>query len=944
MNIELYIDNILCDTGKPEDMGIVLKRQFINPAELNLKDAQKSYTITLPASDTNNRIFGYTTTEEVRGKFARIYDARLIVGNTVILDGKFRLSEIDRDHYKGNLGVPSYKSVKDVFGERTMAQAGEWKIPFDDFADSVKHLNEQPDAPCIFPYVLYGLIPKTPQNGVFSDKNVWDNSVTLNQNNLPPSINCLQAIRKIFENEYGENLDLSGTAFNDERLKKLYMSYSNPTDYQMPWNYGTLGNMKMRVQWSNKRNYNKPENIGYEEIERGMVLNTDPKDVGNYHSRKYLYNTNLFNSTNAKITEIEDNGNNITTMPHTMSDGHEYQSTVIKIPYSGLYKITLHGKIELVQTENNKYKPRYNDINVIGAVSKRIDTEKDNSGIPNSKVTIVKHTFGAPSSATVGSTTTKIESTRTEIKLLKYKSADDIELSEIDIDRGFYKDNLEQDKDDNYPKYFPNPGATCFIDPMQDADLLCGFSFGRNYNYANPVAEDPNASVSRRYANPIAIKAGKSWNPDTNKEMGNNIPIAAATESFGYKEVTKENLNTGIYPHSDRYRVWTADSGNEIYATTINEDTLGTGFVHQIVWLEQGDVLALVATTESGVNAGNYYGTPLHDLDLWIEISAYMKEKEWLASKITNDEYGNSIGVIDFGAQSDIDSTELNLTGFLPTETRIDEWLDNFCKAFNLTLSQTGEKVFELNVKQAAHSYAHAPLCLDHKACTTRNRSNTSLGLPSAYEIGFTISKDEEGYISSSENDDERTNGGGTFYTGNTEGSKINQSTPFSYNWFKPIIFANMGNKEYSLPVISEHEPWHLDITYDYADMMAKPPYWNLPQRFWYKDERRGNLTVNGLFEGQNIDIALVSNTLPDKQELSYYDRPYTILRNYFTLFVDNQNSYTTVECYLTPDEYEKLAYCPVQLNGDLYYVAEIDKYDPLMQQPATLKLIKKMI
>ena len=124
-NIELYINGQLADIDSADKFSVYLKRQLINPAELTTKDAQKSYNITLPASQTNNRIFGHTNVEEVQGKFVKLYDARLLVGGVLILDGKFRISEITRDSYKGNLGVPAQKTTKEIFGEKKMSEIGE---------------------------------------------------------------------------------------------------------------------------------------------------------------------------------------------------------------------------------------------------------------------------------------------------------------------------------------------------------------------------------------------------------------------------------------------------------------------------------------------------------------------------------------------------------------------------------------------------------------------------------------------------------------------------------------------------------------------------------------------------------------------------------------------------------------------------------------------------
>ncbi len=68
-----------------------------------------------------------------------------------------------------------------------------------------------------------------------------------------------------------------------------------------------------------------------------------------------------------------------------------------------------------------------------------------------------------------------------------------------------------------------------------------------------------------------------------------------------------------------------------------------------------------------------------------------------------------------------------------------------------------------------------------------------------------------------------------------------------------------------------------------------------------------------------------------------------SILDNYFTLLTNAENSYTTVECFLSPEEYGNIDNCIVRFNGDLYTIAEVDGYDPLCRRKAELKLIRKL-
>ena len=255
MNIELYIGDRLCDIGNPENLGIYLKRVFIKPSELSMKDAQKSYEISLPATPSNNEIFNYANVEEVQGKF-KVYDnARLYIDGVLILDGKFRMSQITKDAYNGNLGVPAPKTVKDIFGETKLTENAPLKITFNDFAGSINYWNEEAKdgnlPPCIFPYTLYGLLPKVASSldgNTYSDRDLWDDTVRVGIEDLPPSINVLNMLKHIFDKK---GYTLTGTALNDARLNSLYMSYKNETDYVQPWNYGRQAYIKLSGNWSN---------------------------------------------------------------------------------------------------------------------------------------------------------------------------------------------------------------------------------------------------------------------------------------------------------------------------------------------------------------------------------------------------------------------------------------------------------------------------------------------------------------------------------------------------------------------------------------------------------------------------------------------------------------------------------------------------------------------
>ena len=120
MNLELYIENELCDFDK--STYVALQKEFEDEQELIVKEIEYSYTISIPTSPTNKRIFGYISTFDVPNKFGRIYNAELYVDGVLILRGKFKLSGIERQYFKGNLYNPSKSTVSDVLGDRMLTE------------------------------------------------------------------------------------------------------------------------------------------------------------------------------------------------------------------------------------------------------------------------------------------------------------------------------------------------------------------------------------------------------------------------------------------------------------------------------------------------------------------------------------------------------------------------------------------------------------------------------------------------------------------------------------------------------------------------------------------------------------------------------------------------------------------------------------------------------
>lgn len=997
-NIELYINKQLCDIVSAENLGIRLNRILLNPAELSLRDSQYSYSITIPSTPTNDLIFGYSNVEEVKNKFNRQYAAILYIDEVKIFEGNFRLSEIDKDgNYKGNLVVLAQKTVKEIFGDKKMNEAGEWwvdiettdekKKQVESFPRFISRMNSIENSKCIFPLVLYGLLPKQPQKQKedgepsYTGKTEWDDTVRLGIEDFPPSINCMQTIRHIFESTKDDRdkpVSIGGSAFDDPRLLKLYMSYQNPVDYPQPWHWGALGKMHLKGKWTNIKN--------------------DNKKIENEHLEPYFYQTNsdtkhlavnLFHSKNAEVTVLQDLGNNIVQYDVSDDEGKKVkQITNVRIPFSGLYKITLKGEMAMIKGEGGYEDKENYCFGYRFAYSNSYHSNNEFSNI------------------------------RYELKLLRSRSDADFDMSKSVIDGVYFKNNQRQDietdknkdkdnkpKFDKYPMYFPKPSSesVLFVDQAQNPHFVCGFRWGisdTKFGH-NPIDKEAGkCSV-------LAAKSGLSWDASIDTENvsavssppydvygiigGEDIPDANAdpNEEKTTTELEEPQID---YEESNRFGVEVDKSPkNEVKMKPMpvdadpimtNAQAYADGKVHMIVWLEKGEMLTLADVNDEGIwrSGERKKGKEAyikHAVTFDLEIEPFRTDKEWV--KVGLD--GTGIAKMNWEDESNVDTKKINLARFLPSEQKIDEWLDNFCKAFNLQLTQPEPYKFELDVRPVRSANTPLPVInLDNRAHVLQSY-NQPLGLPSEFKLGFKINKDEEGYMDSDVLKNKNyEDGGGSFSTGSIDGQAVTQNSNFSYNWYKEITHkrskcdenlcdpnkcnGNNGGecncdknddenkcKEIKLmiPVITHNEIWLKYEFKDYAEMQSKL-YTQYSQRFWYFDRLYDAEKVwdNGKnrISDDAMQIALVKNKLDDGDRLSldYHDKKGSILKTYFNIIASNDSNYTYVECYLTPDEYERLSGAAiVQFNGDLYYVAAVEGYDPTNRDKTKLKLIRKL-
>lgn len=849
-NIELYINGSLCDTGN--NFGVRLRRQLINPAELNTKDSQMSYTVTLPLTPANDRVFNYTSVEETNRKFNREYNAELIINSYRIFTGKFRVTEINRNGYTGNLVVPAAKTVKDIFGDTRMSNTGRWIIPFEGLTD-VATYNNRDNPECIFPLVLYGLLPKSPDNKVFTSKDVYDGSVKLGLGHIPPSVNVIQMLQNIFNNA---GYQLQGSAIDDDSLKNLYVSYRNPTDYDFGAHY-PIGKIELGGRW---------QAIKDGTVEKNVTISTEGR------KRAII---NFFNASNKTIDILRDNGQNITSVNDRLH---------FTVPATGLYKLTF--------------------------ITNFLMPSGPGSETPADAPLIVEKG--------------NLNNVHTEIKIIRNLGTD---LNDVTFDNIFYRNNQDQNAGDSNA-VFPKKGEVNFIDPLVNLSLISGFAFGKydDTNFINPLNGD--------HCNPMAIKGGFSWSRETSDGTRDRAYSAVQNSGYAYANGTD----------SGRFKV----DLDRITIANKAFDYSASGELNQVVWLEKGDRLDIIGVSFAGdfpvLPTGKKDVIYNYDVNYTLTLEPFSHHIGWL--KMDND--GASTAPMKWGDTPTFLTGEMDLTKFLPNDITVDAWIDNFCKAFNLKLENRGDGAFELNIKNTEIVSSPSNIVDLDKKADVRQRANQALGLPYMYDIGFTIDTNEQGYRQDMQIDDKTgepilntgITGGGRFYTSSLGTDTIQQVSTFSYNWYK-WLFDGDRNKLALVPVITDAEIWEND--FDYEEMMEKE-YFDKAQRFWFKAGVKEFVLNNIGGIETKTDLAIVKNSFSGNRRLilDYEDKEDSILRRFFLLLTDHKH-YTVISCYLSPDEYNRLHNSPVRFNGDIYYVADIDEYDPLNKNMCTIKLIRQI-
>lgn len=235
LSFRLYIESELCDTAR---VTVRLNKVVRDPQNINRRSGSFSYTIRLPQSPTNKRIFGQAQELPVASKFTirETYRAELLGPNgEVLLFGTFKLTDITNT-FNGVLYSNEIFWAQ-LIQDKSLRDIQSFDIaPFDPFADPYGfewYLDRDHNTVDInFPLIAYGNF----FDGTAADNYESQEITQISTDDWLPSTYYLNIIKKIFTDiGYGVN----GKIFDDQDVQKWMLPFTGEK-----FSYGALGGAK----------------------------------------------------------------------------------------------------------------------------------------------------------------------------------------------------------------------------------------------------------------------------------------------------------------------------------------------------------------------------------------------------------------------------------------------------------------------------------------------------------------------------------------------------------------------------------------------------------------------------------------------------------------------------------------------------------------------------
>lgn len=901
-----------------DKLNLRINNTLLDVGEIKSKTSEYSFSFELPTSPKNCRIFGFANDLATIGKYSKSYDTIVYADGYEIFTGTLRLSSITKDSFKCNLVSVKLNKVEDIFGDTTMNQL-RWEVPFTGAA-SINAINQDLTSDYYFPLVCYGAFQKEPEveQGTYkryTDLHTIDMATTkFYWETFHPSLRLCALVKKLFEMK---GYTVQGDIFDDPIASNIYLSETLKDKQDPTYNIGAanIGDCELAFTFTNKW-----QDSGFTINANYWALNTDPsykhdliaKSGDNeYYRVDGLYNYDLFSFGNT-TSSIYGRGFTWTTTPtnpylyRDQSDGAGY----IVIPADGLYSIEIEAEIDMTDSvQSSSYIIPY------------IYTyDSDEHDYVQKQTTVYKNLQTCP----------------VEIQLVRNKH--DVEwIWGADTDESVYPHEAGEifkgstsgnswrsfSRTGNGEMYTVKSGQTVAYDPWVNPNFICGMSTkGECLSY---------------------IKNGMSWNAESTDE---NISRYIGD---GYWKMTKTysgSTSSTNFTKTDYNQNTLRTTGG----TTPYFSSTGTykrkGLIKQLVYLKKNDVLMLKALTRRFTSYVAEDGSYESYDDVRFNMSCRMKIHPWSPdyAKYFSMSITPNFDELETDTKKRFD-TNLNLGNFLKSDEKCSDFINNFIDAFNLSYQQNGKDIY-LNKTKFDMSLKSAIVDIDNRV-NSDDAESSRLEYPASIQVKFNISDDEAGFYGSVPDDHINDDDWKDWADIGSEkidlvddetANKEELELKHSYCWYQnfTLDYGTPYPSTVSLPVIAKDENFIIQ-----SEKAMKVDGLGLKQRWWFREDI-------GAYSVQLWNNTYVYLTFPvnekDGYVINYKDEPGSMLRQFFNIVSMPESNKVTINVSLTPSEYIMLKNgAMVKFDSDLYYVSEIQAYDPTGNNLTELHLIKKV-
>ena len=841
MNIQLYVENQLCDFDK--NTYFTLQKEFEDEAENIVKEIEYSYTISIPTSVKNKQIFGFIDSFDVANKFGRVYNAELYVDEILILKGKLKLSEIDGEYFKGNLYNPTNTTVSDILGDRNLQEIIPHMKPMNNMTDILQCNNyvmgdQSVDIPNIkyrdrhicYPYVLYSLPYNNAEKAAIDGLDFYTQRLdygyhTMTNDNVFPAFNVCSVLKDMFKTE---GYNLQGNIFDDEKFRDLYQTFSYSYN-----DYIEKKNVPYYLSFSCNYNNLNIKSFGTDDFSIPSTLQVATlwsedgfESNGGGHFSAYASGSYLAGVDCPLVSDNDSSVINIiSNEQHMMTKGEEYDGYAIVVPRSGWYKIHCDGwmnyplerssinRILFYYREDNIYKK--DNTEAVGGVK----DECDNTSLEQQPFEFQIKKGNPAENPQLYSFNSCIPCMPTHYAQFKTVQSDEDEYAWSAIKCGtsdsqsFYGKNGKQ----TYIKDYSDKPTSDFIAGVR----LGGALFSKVYNaeyYEDLQSENRFAYMGECLALPRADK------PLTFKTIGDDkyfmLSKGYYCDDYEYAERTaqvllrpdaysnfdgynKVNFENGTWDTTSNYKARTYSSDDSQTKYTQNyanatDSQRGNWNINTVVWLEKGDNISfeLIMPYHYG---GRYYCCHSKWVDRMNWVNNTMVDFRYEMAYINSDKKwqptaSSPIPTFNYLSQH----KETNVNQFLPN-VKCNDYLNKFLQTFNLQLTMPNKNTFSIDY--AAMNDVMGNIISIEGLTNIKDAEFKALDTPSQRQLSWKIDTSETGYYHGNQSpykvDDypwyESGYTGGVTITNetNTSGSIDKKESSWSYNWYKDIKFLN---------------------------------------------------------------------------------------------------------------------------------------------------------